>query len=323
MSKKLRIVFMGTPGFAVTILNRIVDSSHDVVAVVTAPDRPSGRGQKIRKSEVKIYAEDKGLKIFQPLNLKADEFINQMKNVNADVFVVVAFRMLPAVIWKIPPLGTINLHASLLPDYRGAAPINWAIINGEKRTGVTTFFINEIIDTGDIIKKRGVDINDEMSAGELHDKLMHVGADLMNDTLTDLSNGKLESKNQTEDEGLALNAAPKIFKEDCQIQWTNTLKTNYNKIRGLSPYPGAWSILKSKSKNKNISFKFFDCRKTNMLVPTEAVGQLLEANNGILFPCSDFYILVVELQMEGKRRMNYKDFLAGNSIEDFEIIKEP
>lgn len=323
MSKKLRIVFMGTPGFAVTILNRIVDSSHDVVAVVTAPDRPSGRGQKIRKSEVKIYAEDKGLTIFQPLNLKADEFINQMKNVNADVFVVVAFRMLPAVIWKIPPLGTINLHASLLPDYRGAAPINWAIINGEKRTGVTTFFINEVIDTGDIIKKRGVDINDEMSAGELHDELMHVGADLMNDTLTDLSNGKLESKNQTEDEGLGLNAAPKIFKEDCQIQWTNTLKTNYNKIRGLSPYPGAWSVLKSKSKNKNISFKFFDCRKTNMPVPTEAVGQLLEANNGILFPCSDFYILVVELQMEGKRRMNYKDFLAGNSIEDFEIIKEP
>ncbi len=323
MSKKLRIVFMGTPGFAVTILNRIVDSSHDVVAVVTAPDRPSGRGQKIRKSEVKIYAEDKGLTIFQPLNLKADEFINQMKNVNADVFVVVAFRMLPAVIWKIPPLGTINLHASLLPDYRGAAPINWAIINGEKRTGVTTFFINEVIDTGDIIKKKGVDINDEMSAGELHDKLMHVGADLMNDTLTDLSNGKLESINQTEDEGLALNAAPKIFKEDCQIQWTNTLKTNYNKIRGLSPYPGAWTVLKSKSKNKNISFKFFDCRKTNMPVPNEAVGQLLEANNGILFPCSDFYILVVELQMEGKRRMNYKDFLAGNSIEDFEIIKEP
>ena len=323
MSKKLRIVFMGTPGFAVTILNRIVDSSHDVVAVVTAPDRPSGRGQKIRKSEVKIYAENNELTIFQPLNLKADEFINQMKNVNADVFVVVAFRMLPAVIWKIPPLGTINLHASLLPDYRGAAPINWAIINGEKRTGVTTFFINEVIDTGDIIKKRGVDINDEMSAGELHDKLMHVGADLMNDTLTDLSNGKLESKNQTEGEGLALNAAPKIFKEDCQIQWTNTLKTNYNKIRGLSPYPGAWSILKSKSKNKNISFKFFDCRKTNMPVPTEAVGQLLETNNGILFPCSDFYILVVELQMEGKRRMNYKDFLAGNSIEDFEIIKEP
>ena len=266
--------------------------------------------------------KNNGLTIFQPLNLKADEFINQMKNVNADVFVVVAFRMLPAVIWKIPPLGTINLHASLLPDYRGAAPINWAIINGEKRTGVTTFFINEVIDTGDIIKKRGVDINDEMSAGELHDKLMHVGADLMNDTLTDLSNGKLESKNQTEDEGLALNAAPKIFKEDCQIQWTNTLKTNYNKIRGLSPYPGAWSILKSKSKNKNISFKFFDCRKTNMTVPTESVGQLLEANNGILFPCSDFYILVVELQMEGKRRMNYKDFLAGNSIEDFEIIKE-
>lgn len=323
MSKKLRIVFMGTPGFAVTILNRIVRSSHDVVAVVTAPDRPSGRGQKIRKSEVKIYAEDEGLTIFQPLNLKADEFINEMKKVNADVFVVVAFRMLPAVIWKIPPLGTINLHASLLPDYRGAAPINWTIINGEKRTGVTTFFINEVIDTGDIIKKRAVDINDEMSAGELHDKLMHVGADLMNDTLTDLSNGKLESKNQNEDEGLALNAAPKIFKEDCQIQWANTLKTNYNKIRGLSPYPGAWSLLKSKSKNKNISFKFFDCRKTNMPVPTEAVGQLLEVNNGILFPCSDFYILVVELQMEGKRRMNYKEFLAGNSIEDFEIFKEP
>ena len=210
MSKKLRIVFMGTPGFAVTILNRIVDSSHEIAAVVTAPDRPSGRGQQIRKSDVKIYAEQNGLRILQPLSLKADDFINQMKNLNADVFVVVAFRMLPAVIWKIPPLGTINLHASLLPDYRGAAPINWAIINGEKRTGVTTFFINEVIDTGDIIKKREIDIQDDMNAGELHDRLMVSGADLIHDTLLDLANGKIDRKNQIKDGATELNAAPKI-----------------------------------------------------------------------------------------------------------------
>lgn len=320
MSKKLRIVFMGTPGFAVTILNRIVDSSHEIAAVVTAPDRPSGRGQQIRKSDVKIYAEQNGLRILQPLSLKADDFINQMKNLNADVFVVVAFRMLPAVIWKIPPLGTINLHASLLPDYRGAAPINWAIINGEKRTGVTTFFINEVIDTGDIIKKREIDIQDDMNAGELHDRLMVSGADLIHDTLLDLANGKIDRKNQIKDGATELNAAPKIFKEDCQINWECLLETNYNKIRGLSPYPGAWCLLKNKSKNKNISFKLFDSKKTAIAVPLEGKNKLVKAEDGILFPCLDYYLLVIEFQMEGKRRMNFKDFLAGNSIEDFELI---
>lgn len=321
MSKKLRIVFMGTPAFATTILNRIVDSSHEIAAVVTAPDRPSGRGQQIRKSDVKIYAEQKGLSILQPLSLKADDFINQMKELNADVFIVVAFRMLPEVIWEIPPLGTINLHASLLPDYRGAAPINWAIINGEKRTGVTTFFINNVIDTGDVIKKRAVDIHDEMNAGELHDELMICGSELIYDTLTDLASGGIERENQMKDKDSLLNSAPKIFKQDCQINWKNPLETNYNKIRGLSPYPGAWCLLKNKSKNKNLSFKLFDSKKTAIEVSSTSMKKLVKAEGGILFPCSDYYLLVIELQMEGKRRMNFQEFLAGNSIEDFELIQ--
>jgi methionyl-tRNA formyltransferase len=320
MSKKLRIVFMGTPAFATTVLNRIVDSSHEIAAVVTAPDRPSGRGQQIRKSDVKIYAEQKGLCILQPLSLKADDFINQIKELNADVFIVVAFRMLPEVIWEIPPLGTINLHASLLPDYRGAAPINWAIINGEKRTGVTTFFINNVIDTGDIIKKRAVDIHDKMNAGELHDELMICGSELIYDTLTDLASGEIERENQMNDEDSILNSAPKIFKQDCQIDWTNSLETNYNKIRGLSPYPGAWCRLKNKSKNKNLSFKLFDSKKTAIKVSSTLINKLVKAEDGILFPCSDYYLLVIEFQMEGKRRMNFQEFLAGNSIEDFELI---
>ena len=217
MTKKLRIVFMGTPTFAVTVLDRIVKSGHQIVGVVTAPDRPSGRGQQIRKSDVKIYAEEKELSIFQPLNLKDDSFITQMKDLNADVFIVVAFRMLPAVVWKIPPMGTINLHASLLPDYRGAAPINWAIMNGEKTTGVTTFFINEVIDTGDIIKRKSTEIHSEMTAGDLHDQLMSIGGDLISETLKELVDGKTNRENQILDESSTLNAAPKIFKNETKI----------------------------------------------------------------------------------------------------------
>ena len=220
MTRKLRIVFMGTPTFAVTVLDRIFNSEHQIVGIVTAPDRPSGRGQQIRKSDVKIYAEEKEFSIFQPLNLKDDSFVNQMKDLNADVFIVVAFRMLPAVVWKIPPMGTINLHASLLPDYRGAAPINWAIMNGEKKTGVTTFFINEVIDTGDIIKRKTAEISNDMTAGELHDHLMLIGSDLIDETINELVVGKTTRQNQSLDTLSTFNAAPKIFKNDCQIDWT-------------------------------------------------------------------------------------------------------
>jgi len=321
MTKKLRIVFMGTPTFAVTVLDRIVKSGHQIVGVVTAPDRPSGRGQQIRKSDVKIYAEEKELSIFQPLNLKDDSFITQMKDLNADVFIVVAFRMLPAVVWKIPPMGTINLHASLLPDYRGAAPINWAIMNGEKTTGVTTFFINEVIDTGDIIKRKSTEIHSEMTAGDLHDQLMSIGGDLISETLKELVDGKTNRENQILDESSTLNAAPKIFKNDCKINWANSLDEVYNKIRGLSPYPGAWCILKNRAKNKDISFKLYHTRKTDIIVKEGEKNRLTATEDGILFPCSDYHLRVIDFQMEGKRRMNFKDFLAGNSIEDFVIIQ--
>ena len=320
MSKQLRIVFMGTPAFAVTILDRIIDSTHQVVAVVTAPDRPSGRGQQIRKSDVKQYSEQKGINILQPTNLKDESFGKQLIDLNADVFVVVAFRMLPAAVWKIPPMGTINLHASLLPDYRGAAPINWAIINGENKTGVTSFFINEVIDTGDIIKRSVVDIDEEMTAGELHDQLMVCGATVIYETLSGLATGKIEREGQKATNETTLHAAPKIFKGDCQISWTNSLLPIYNKIRGLSPYPGAWCLLRNQTQSKDVSFKLFHTKKTDIEVPQKSSKSLVLVENGILFPCSDFYLLVLEFQMEGKRRMNFKEFIAGNSIDNFELI---
>ncbi|MDB3905078.1 methionyl-tRNA formyltransferase [Crocinitomicaceae bacterium] len=321
MTRKLRIVFMGTPTFAVTVLDGVFKSEHQIVGIVTAPDRPSGRGQQIRKSDVKIYAEEKELSIFQPLNLKDDSFITQMKDLNADVFIVVAFRMLPAVVWGIPPMGTINLHASLLPDYRGAAPINWAIMNGEKRTGVTTFFINEVIDTGDIIKRKSTEIHSDMTAGELHDELMSIGSDLISETLKELVDGKTTRENQVMDEFSTLNAAPKIFKNDCQLNWSEPIDIVYNKIRGLSPYPGAWCILKNLVKNKNVSFKIYHSKKTDIPVSKDSsLNKLIETENGILFPCSDYHLLVIDFQMEGKRRMSHKDFIAGNSIQDFVLI---
>lgn len=321
MTRKLRIVFMGTPTFAVTVLDRIFNSEHQIVGIVTAPDRPSGRGQQIRKSDVKIYAEEKELRLFQPLNLKDDSFINQIKDLNADVFIVVAFRMLPAVVWKIPPMGTINLHASLLPDYRGAAPINWAIMNGEKATGVTTFYINEVIDTGDIIKRKSTEIHSEMTAGDLHDELMSIGSDLIAETLNELVDGKTKRENQILDESSTLNAAPKIFKNDCQLNWSEPINLVYNKIRGLSPYPGAWCFLKNLAKNKDVSFKIYHSKKTDVPVSEDSSNKLIETENGILFPCSDYHLLVIDFQMEGKRRMHHKDFLAGNSIEDFVLIR--
>ena len=320
MPKELRIVFMGTPSFAVAVLDRIVKAGHNVVSVVTAPDRPAGRGQQIRKSEVKLYAESKELSVIQPTHLKSEEFNQELQNLNADVFIVVAFRMLPAVVWKIPTKGTINLHASLLPQYRGAAPINWAIMNGEVKTGVTTFFINEVIDTGDIIKKQEVDIHEQMTAGELHDVLMNCGADLITETLKDVQNGTISRCHQKQVMESALKPAPKIFKLDCQILWTDSIDMIYNKIRGLSPYPGAWCKLRNKTKDKVVSFKLFVSKKTNINVPLDQTKTLVLGENGILFPCLDFYLLVTEFQMEGKRRMSYGEFIAGNSIDDFELM---
>lgn len=313
MSKmKLRIVFMGTPEFAVTILDAILKSNHEVVGVVTAADKPAGRGQQLRESAVKIFAKENHLPILQPEKLKDENFLSQLNDLNADIFVVVAFRMLPEVVWSMPPKGTFNLHASLLPKYRGAAPINWAIINGENETGVTTFFINQIIDTGSILAQEKISISENMTAGELHDQLMRLGAKLTVETLDKIANNEIQATPQDEELAKKSPHAPKIFKADCEVDWTQNASIVHNKIRGLSPYPAAWcTLLKNGEK---ITFKLFSSKVTNEVSDSKQIKKGLD---GILFPCNDYYISISELQPEGKRRMTYKEFLAGNDLASF------
>jgi methionyl-tRNA formyltransferase len=311
---RLRIVFMGTPEFAATILDAILQSKHQVVGVVTVADKPAGRGQQLRESAIKVYAKSQNIPILQPEKLKDEHFIAELKAMNADIFVVVAFRMLPEVIWAMPPKGTFNLHASLLPKYRGAAPINWAIMNGETETGVTTFFINQIIDTGSILAQEKVAISEDMNAGELHDQLMHLGAKLTTETLDKIAKNEIQAIPQDEELAKQLPHAPKIFKLDCEIKWNQNAVLIHNKIRGLSPYPTAWCTLLKHG--ERISFKLFSSKIVND-VPES--NELKKGCDGILFPCNDFYISISELQPEGKRRMNYKEFLAGNDLKDYSL----
>ena len=313
----LRIVFMGTPSFAVKTLETILDSHHQVVGVVTAMDKPAGRGKKIKQSDVTVFAKEQGLNVLQPENLKDEQFVAQLESLKADLFVVVAFRMLPAVIWAMPPKGTINLHASLLPHLRGAAPINWAIMNGLTETGVTTFFINEVIDTGKIIDQRKVSIGENMNCGELHDVLKNEGAQLLLETINQLSRGGIQALEQ---ETNVSTEAPKIFKKDCEINWNNKSLHIHNQIRGLSPYPAAWCILYNRKKQEQFQFKLLASELNNQS-PKGDSKQLILGENGILFPCSDGYIAIQELQAEGKTRMNYKAFIAGNDVSDWELIK--
>jgi methionyl-tRNA formyltransferase len=313
----LRIVFMGTPSFAVKTLETILDSHHQVVGVVTAMDKPAGRGKKIKQSDVTVFAKEQGLNVLQPENLKDEQFVAQLESLKADLFVVVAFRMLPAVIWAMPPKGTINLHASLLPHLRGAAPINWAIMNGLTETGVTTFFINEVIDTGKIIDQRKVSIGENMNCGELHDVLKNEGAQLLLETINQLSRGGIQALEQ---ETNVSTEAPKIFKKDCEINWNNKSLHIHNQIRGLSPYPAAWCILYNRKKQEQFQFKLLASELNNQS-PKKDSKQLILGENGILFPCSDGYIAIQELQAEGKTRMNYKAFIAGNDVSDWELIK--
>lgn len=315
MEKGLRIVFMGTPEFAVSILDAIVNSQHEVVGVVTVADKPAGRGQQLKESAVKIYAKTQNLPILQPEKLKDENFLSDLEVLNADIFVVVAFRMLPEVVWAMPPKGTFNLHASLLPKYRGAAPINWAIMNGETETGVTTFFINQIIDTGSVLAQEKISISENVTAGELHDQLMNLGANLTVETLNKIANNEIQAIPQDEELAKILPHAPKIFKADCEVDWNQNALTIHNKIRGLSPYPAAWcSLLKNGEK---ITFKLFTSKVTNEVADSKQIKKGLD---GILFPCNDFYISISELQPEGKRRMNYKEFLAGNNLSDLSFI---
>lgn len=303
MSKKA--IFMGTPEFAVESLKQLLEDGIDVVAVITAPDRKSGRGQKVSMSAVKTFALEKELPILQPEKFKNDDFLAELQSFNADLFIVVAFRMLPEVVWAMPELGTINLHGSLLPNYRGAAPINWAVINGEKETGVTTFFIEKEIDTGKIIDRESIYIDDKDNAGTIHDKLMLVGAKLLSKTVTNIFEGNVDALPQ---DNSNLKHAPKIFKPDCELDWSLDTKTIYNKIRGLSPYPTAWTTLTEGNSQKTI--KLFNTahlidnkNNSNQIVINETKQVMLGTNNG--------WIVLDDVQLEGKKRMKVKDLMNG------------
>lgn len=314
MKSNLSIVFMGTPEFAAHSLRLVVESGYNVVGVITAPDRPSGRGQKINYSSVKEYAVKKGLHLMQPTNLKDTTFIEELKALNADIQVVVAFRMLPEVIWNMPSKGTLNLHASLLPKYRGAAPINWAIINGEKESGVTTFFIEKEIDTGNIILQEKVNIEENENAGHLHDKLMEVGGQLVCETIDKISSGKIEG---TAQKGKATQA-PKIFKKDCKINWSDSIENIHDFIRGLSPYPTAWTFVDEEQK-QNIKVFKSSIQKTSH---SESSGKIItDGKNELKVAVNGGFIQLHEIQLSGKKKMKTEDFLRGYRFAEDIILK--
>ncbi len=298
----MNIIFMGTPQFAVPSLNILLKSHHKILAVVTVPDKKQGRGLKVAESDVKKFAVENNLNILQPEKLKDEKFISEVKSLNPDVIIVVAFRILPKEVYSIPKFGSFNLHASLLPKYRGAAPINWAIINGEKETGVTTFFLKDKVDTGGIIQQNYCDITDNDDAGTLHDKLMELGALTVYSTvnLIEQSNGSPPIQQQNDSEATP---APKIFKDDCVINWKEPAEVVYNFIRGLSPYPGAFTIFNDKL------IKIYKTHLTEL--SSEKTGKMYSTDNKIFVSCGDKQLEVIELQLEGKKRMNSGEFLNG------------
>jgi len=321
--KDLRIVFMGTPEFAVASLDALVNAGYNIVGVITAPDKPAGRGMKLQESAVKKYAVEKNLRILQPEKLKNPDFLQELRSLQADLQIVVAFRMLPEVVWNMPPMGTINVHGSLLPQYRGAAPINWAIINGEKETGVTTFKLKHEIDTGDILLQERIPIEENETAGELHDKMKEVGAQLLVKTVQGIADGTLQETPQSSivirQSSVAhslltthhspLKHAPKIFTDTCKIAWNKPVDEVHNLIRGLSPYPGAFSFLNDKM------LKIFRSEK-ELKAPSIPVGEMeTDKKTCLKFACPDGYISIKELQLEGKRKMGIEEFLRGYHFE--------
>lgn len=303
----LRIVFMGTPEFAVASLDALVKAGCNIVAVVTAPDKAAGRGMHLQQSAVKKYAVENGLKVLQPEKLKNPEFISELKSLNADLQIVVAFRMLPEVVWSMPPMGSVNLHGSLLPQYRGAAPINWAVINGETETGVTTFKLKHEIDTGDILLQQSFPIGENETAGEVHDRMKETGAQLLVKTVQQLAAGVLAEKPQTSNQQPAtpLKHAPKIFTETCKIDFAKTAEEVHNLVRGLSPFPGAFCSLNGKT------LKIFRTEKEVSNPDIEPGQYKTDEKTFLKFACSNGYISVTELQLEGKKKMNIEDFLRG------------
>jgi len=314
-SKSLRIVYMGTPGFAVAPLQKLVEGAYNVVAVITAPDRPSGRGKKIRFSAVKEYALSMNLPLLQPENLKDPEFIARLGELTPDLQVVVAFRMLPEVVWSLPSIGTFNLHASLLPDYRGAAPINHALINGETRTGVTSFLIDAKIDTGNILLQEKLSIGEDECAGKLHDRLMELGAKVVKRTVDQLAEGSLVAKAQDEliKVGKELQSAPKIHKSDCLIDWNQPGLQVHNLVRGLSPYPAAFTYLEKETGQK-ILCKIFVSRFETSSHSHKAGSIISDEKKEMRVAVCDGYIHILSLQQEGKRRMSTGEFLLGTSL---------
>ena len=310
--KSLRIVFMGTPEFAVASLDALVKAGCNIVGVITAPDKPAGRGLELQQSAVKKYAVENKLTVIQPEKLKNPEFLTELKLLNADLQIVVAFRMLPEVVWNMPTMGTINLHGSLLPQYRGAAPINWAVINGETETGVTTFKLKQEIDTGDILLQQSFAIGENETAGEVHDKMKDIGAQLLLKTVKALEGESLKEQPQSNilhQTSNILRHAPKIFTETCQIDFTKTVDEVFNLVRGLSPYPAAFTFLKGKK------LKLYKVEKVNK-VPKVSTGELETDEKTFLhFACSNGSISILDLQLEGKKRMEIKDFLRGYRFE--------
>ncbi|THV57277.1 methionyl-tRNA formyltransferase [Flagellimonas alvinocaridis] len=308
---KLRIVFMGTPDFAVASFKSILEAGFKVVGAITAPDRPAGRGRKVQASAVKQFALEHQIKVLQPTNLKDESFLEELRELKADLQVVVAFRMLPKIVWQMPKYGTFNLHASLLPQYRGAAPINWAIINGETETGVTTFFIDDKIDTGSIILQKKEDILPEDNAGTLHDRLMEVGASLVVETCQQIVSGTVKRLPQKETANLK--PAHKIHKETCRVDWEAPLEEIHNLIRGLSPYPAAWTHLVNHGKEEAI--KIYETQIESK-IHKQPNGQLLVEKKALKVAVSGGYLHILELQLPGKRKMKVSEVLNGLNLDE-------
>lgn len=306
--RDLRIVFMGTPDFAVTSLKKLVENNFNIVGVVTAPDKKAGRGRKINESAIKKYAIENKLKLLQPQNLKSEVFISNLKALKANLQIVVAFRMLPKLVWEMPRYGTFNLHASLLPDYRGAAPIHWAIINGEKKTGVTTFFIDEKIDTGHIILQKDITIHKDEIVGELHDRLMNLGANLVTETVQKIKNNSVITQKQKQD---SQKIAPKLFTENCKINWNNSIDNIYDHIRGLNPFPAAWTDMFNN--NDVTSLKIYKIRK-EVINHKEAIKKIITTKDNIKVAVNGGYIIIDELKISGKKKLDSKSLLNGYSF---------
>ncbi len=303
----MKIVFFGTPEFAVKSLDELVKAGYDIAAVVTMPDKKGGRGNKIIESDVKKYAEEKGLRLLQPEKLRDPEFITALREINADLFIVIAFRMLPEIVWSMPRLGTFNLHAALLPKYRGAAPINHAVINGEKVTGVTTFFLKHEIDTGDIIDQEEISIDENENAGSVHDRLMELGAGLTLKTVRAIETDSLKTRPQPEGEHIP---APKIFKDTCKIDWNRSVRKVHDHIRGLAPWPAAWSEVTDVN-GKTSEVKIFETLKTDIPSGENNPGDAVIEGKKLYIATSDFLIEILGLQPAGKKRMEASAYLLG------------